>query len=59
MSDSSKGASAAAAAAGGSGKAPEMAAEKAGESKDDCPWCKYMKGGNCRETFEVRADSSI
>jgi len=28
-------------------------ASKKEESKEECPWCKYMKGGGCRETFEV------
>ena len=28
---------------------------KQGEEKDECPWCRYMKGGGCREQFEVGA----
>lgn len=41
----------AAAAAAPDSKKQEGGGEE--DSKEDCPWCRYMKGGGCREPFEV------
>lgn len=32
----------------------QQAEPKSPKKKEDCPWCLYMKGGPCREAFEVR-----
>lgn len=37
----------------------ETSPSKKDESKEECAWCKYMKGGGCREPFEVSAAGSV
>lgn len=27
--------------------------EQQQQQEEECPWCRYMKGGACKETFEV------
>ena len=34
--------------------APESSSKPEEESEPECAWCKFMKGGPCREVFEVR-----
>lgn len=29
------------------------------EDKEECGWCRWMKGGGCKDEFEVRIDSSM
>lgn len=34
------------------GKAAAAESDRSG-GEDECPWCKFMKGGPCRNVFEV------
>jgi hypothetical protein len=38
---------------GEEGASPAPAAKKGSGDQEECAWCKYMKGGGCREPFEV------
>lgn len=30
--------------------------DEANEDEEECPWCKWMKGGGCRSEFQVWLD---